>query len=256
MAIKNASDLLVYRRYPTAVKQKTRIFIKSSSPTNATGTINILNSATENGVNVASIETASATTGDQFLEKIRAKLILDSKYNAPTSSTTDGDYVFRDFENEFAGELSNDITLGNGTATIDSDAVIISVIREGETATKDPIAHSTSASFSVSQDYRDITTKDSGGFQQNAAGLRSFEITTEALQDYNSDLDFRDFFNSVGSRESVTVRFAERDTGGSSDKYYEGTAFITSLSMNAGVEDNATYSVTFTGTATITSGTD
>ena len=81
-------------------------------------------------------------------------------------------------------------------------------------------------------------------------------MSTDALQDYSADLDFKDFFDNIGNRESIVLRFAERDTGGSSDKYYEGSAFVTSLSMDAGVEDNLTYSVTFTGTATITSGTD
>ena len=79
-------------------------------------------------------------------------------------------------------------------------------------------------------------------------------MTTEALQDFNADVEFQEFFNDFKNKTKVTLRFSERLTGGS-DKYYEGSAFISSLSMNTGVEDNATYSVTFKGTASVVEGT-
>lgn len=41
MAIQNASDLLVYRRYPSAVAQVTRIKIKTTSPLDGSGTVKV-----------------------------------------------------------------------------------------------------------------------------------------------------------------------------------------------------------------------
>jgi len=168
-----------------------------------------------------------------------------------------GDFVYTDFTNSAVGVVSTIEVVPLGSVTINEGAIEVTVEVEGEDlADKTPVAFSTNASISFTNDVRDITNKDSAGYQEIASGLRSFEISTDALQDYTSDLDFKDFFDNIGNRESVIIRFAERDTGGSSDLYYEGNAFITSLSMDAGVEDNATYSVTFTGTAAVTSGTD
>ena len=102
---------------------------------------------------------------------------------------------------------------------------------------------------------RDITSKDSGGYQENAGGLRLFELSTDALQDINADLDFKEFYDDINERNEVIVRFAERATGGS-DVKWEGSGYISSLSMDAGVEENVTYSVTITGTGVVTKGTD
>jgi len=49
----------------------------------------------------------------------------------------------------------------------------------------------------------------------------------------------------------VIVRFAERDSG----VKWEGSGYVSSLSMDAGVEENVTYSVTITGTGVVTKGT-
>ena len=38
----------------------------------------------------------------------------------------------------------------------------------------------------------------------------------------------------------------------SDNKYYHGKAFVTSLSVNGGTEDQATFSVTLTGTGQLT----
>ena len=258
MAIKNASDLLVYRKFPGGQKQVTRIKVKTSSPLDNTGNIVLSNRTLANGQAAAGqgTLTVSANTGVAVLNALNTSLSGSTFLYSVSSAVVDGDFTYRDFTNNVIGSCLT-LAIANGTADFDSGALIITVETEGEgSGDKTPIAHSTSASFSISQDYRDITTKDSGGFQENASGLRSFEISTDALQDYSADLDFKDFFDNIGNRESIVLRFAERDTGGSSDKYYEGSAFVTSLSMDAGVEDNLTYSVTFTGTATITSGTD
>ena len=254
MAIKNASDLLVYKTVPSATAQVTRIRIIQSSPLNVNGTVKIINSANSSGTNVAEIETSvTGNTGATTLYWIQDKL-TPAGYTAG-ATITDGDYRYMDFTNTYAGDLTNTISIAAGTSTIDEGAITVTVITSGLDAGQEPIAHSTSASISFSADLRDTTTKDSDGWQTNLTGLKSFELSTDALVDLNADLDFQEFWNDYKDLTEVTVRFAERATG-SGDRYWQGNAYVTSLSMDAGVEENATYSVSFTGTAAATTGED
>ena len=256
MAIQNASDLLIYRKSPSAVAQVTRVRIRETSPLNQGGTVKVLNTADGSGVNVSELETVASTdTGTAIL--IHISNLLNVNGYTSSATTTDGDFKYRDFTNTFAGDLDNVLSVVDGTATIDEGAISVIVLTSGETADAyEPVAFSTSASFSVSRELRDKTNKDSLGFAEHLPGLKSFEMSTDALQDFNADLDFEEFFNDIGTTTPVIIRFAQRDTGGSSDLYYEGSAFITTVSMDAGVEENATYSASFTGTAAVTTGTD
>ena len=258
MAIQNASDLLIYRKSPSAVAQVTRVRIKESSPLNAAGTIKIINSANASGVNEAELTTNSSTNnGTSLLSVINLKLTTSSTPYTSSSLVTDGDFKYRDFTNVFAGDLVNTLSFADGSATIDEGAITVTVITSGETANAyEPVAFSTSASFSVSTELRDKTNKDSLGFAEHLPGLKSFEMSTDALQDFNADLEFQEFFNDIGSTTPVTIRFAQRATSGSTERFYEGSAFVTSVSMDAGVEENVTYSASFTGTAAVTTGTD
>lgn len=255
MAIKNASDLLVYKKSPANVAQVTRIRVLKVSPLSGNGTLKILNTTTSAGANVAELTTAiSGNTGAAVLGVLTNTLVANG-YSVPVSGEDDGDYIYKDCTNSFAGDV-NTLSVVDGTAEIDEGALEVIVITSGETLDgQEPIAHSTSASISFNNDLRDITSKDSGGYQENAGGLRSFELSTDALQDINADLDFKEFYDDINERNEVIVRFAERATGGS-DVKWEGSGYISSLSMDAGVEENVTYSVTITGTGVVTKGTD
>ena len=248
MAIINASDLLVYKKSPADVAQVTRVRALKVSPLNTAGTVKILNTTDGSGNNVAELETGfSANDGNSLLAQI-TNTLGSNGYSGPVTSVDDGDFVYRDFTNTFSGDV-NTLSFADGTATINEDAIEVIVITSGQTNNVyEPIAHSTSASVSFNMDLRDTTTKDSGGFQDNEGGLRSFELSTDALQDVNADLDFKEFFNDISSRSEVTVRFSERGSG----QKWEGVGIVTSASMDAGVEENTTYSVSITGTGVAT----
>ena len=251
MAIKNASDLLVYKKSPANVAQITRIKVLNTTPLSANGTVKILNTTTTQGANVAELETVATTSnsGSDLIIKIFTVLVNNGYSGGSTG--TEGDYVYRDFTNFHEGDV-NTLSFADGTAEIDDGGIEVIVIQSGETLNgQEPIAHSTSASISFNEDLRDITSKDSGGYQENAGGLRSFELSSDALQDINADLDFREFYDDVNERNEVIVRFAERDSG----VKWEGSGYVSSLSMDAGVEENVTYSVTITGTGVVTKGT-
>ncbi len=108
-----------------------------------------------------------------------------------------------------------------------------------------PIAHCTSASLSMNMDLRDSTTKSSGGFQANLGGLRSYEISSDAFVDITDSTDtseILELFTVYKNRTAVAISF------GAAGILYTGNALITSISIDAGVEENATYSISLTGT--------
>jgi predicted secreted protein len=252
MAIKNASDLLVYKKSPADVAQVTRVRVIEATPLDAVGTIKILNTTDGSGNNVAELSpdlNITGNTGGTLLNLLSNRLIANGYSSQPTE--TDGDYKYKDFTNTFAGDV-NTLSFADGTAEIEDGAIEVIVITSGETlGDYEPIAHSTSASISFNNDLRDVTTKDSAGFQENIGGLKSFELSSDALQDINADLDFKEFYDDINERNEVIIKFAERDSG----VRWEGSGYVSSLSMDAGVEENVTYSVTITGTSSVVKGT-
>ena len=254
MAIKNASDLLVYKKSPADVAQVTRVKVKKVSPLSAYGTIFVKNYTTSSGANVAQEETVGATNnGATVIIRISNVLTASSNYSSTTTIDpgVDSDFVYRDFTNAYQGDV-NTLSFADGTADINEGAIEVIVLTSGETLNDyEPIAHSTSASISFNNDLRDVTTKDSAGFQENIGGLKSFELSSDALQDINADLDFKEFYDDINERNEVIIKFAERDSG----VRWEGSGYVSSLSMDAGVEENVTYSVTITGTSSVVKGT-
>jgi len=120
--------------------------------------------------------------------------------------------------------------------------VVLSVTSGGSLQ---PIAHCTSASISVSMDLRDSTTKSSAGWQANLGGLKSWEISGDGFVEIAGvagHADSEELFTTLVAGTAVQCTF------GLSGMLYDGTAIITSFSIDAGVEENATYSISLTGT--------
>ena len=127
------------------------------------------------------------------------------------------------------------------------------VIRLKAGATGDPsdlLLHATSASLSVSRDLRDSTTKSSLGFSESLAGLKSWEMSGDGFVDFTTtgDQNAKQLLDQMLLDDPI-VEVSFGLTGGSVE--YTGTAFITSMSIDAGVEENATYSLSLTGTGSI-----
>lgn len=111
------------------------------------------------------------------------------------------------------------------------------------------ITHSTSASISFTMDVRDASTKDSGGYKESLEGQRSFTIECEGMTALDASNGFEELYAIWVARDTVTVKFG---TDVSGDQVYSGTCYITSLSMDSGVEDSSSFSVSFEGTGAIT----
>lgn len=217
MAIHNASDLLVYTKVSAAQKQRTRVRVLSTLPIAlpdgaTTGTIEINNISDGTNTIYDGISTAAASsTGIAVLTAIYDVLTNVTYGYTASAQVIDGDYVYRDFDNGANGIVPT-LSFSDGTATINTDGIIISIEKVGAVVEFEPTAFSTQASFSVNADLRDITNKDSNGWSESLVGLKSFEISTDALQALNPNnrVDSQIYFDKLTGRSLVNLSFSDR----------------------------------------------
>ena len=115
------------------------------------------------------------------------------------------------------------------------------------------IAAATDCSLSLNMETIDITTKDSAGYRELLAGMRSGSISVSGLIDYQSaDKDTVDLYTAWENRTSLTLKFSSEI---SSDTSFTASGFLTSLEQSGGTEDTATYSATFELTGQVTDAT-
>lgn len=113
------------------------------------------------------------------------------------------------------------------------------------------IAYATSGSLSISMDTRDVTNFSSNAWESTIEGQRSWALSCDgvyAWRTLTADAFGADdmWVDYIHKRQLVTVRFGTTDTE-SGDSSYRGTAWVTDVSINAGTEDTATYSISFKG---------
>lgn len=120
------------------------------------------------------------------------------------------------------------------------------------------VAFSTSCSLEVTMDEIDQTNKSSSGWKQIIGGLRSWSVSADALYQNEAEVgktafvDFWDHLGGTNQRAKVFVELAITGGAGSDgNKYYHGEAYVTSLSVNGGTEDQATFSVSLTGSGAL-----
>tara|TARA_R110002153_G_scaffold64943_1_gene174025 strand:- start:105 stop:509 length:405 start_codon:yes stop_codon:yes gene_type:complete len=111
------------------------------------------------------------------------------------------------------------------------------------------ITHSTSASISFSMETRDASTKDSAGYREILEGQRSYTIECEGMTALDAANGFEELFAAWVARTVLTVKFGTADA---TDQFYQGTGYLTSLSMDSGVEDSSTFSASFEMSGTVT----
>lgn len=114
------------------------------------------------------------------------------------------------------------------------------------------VAAATSGSFSGSRDVIDATTKDNDGRREILIAGSSWSMSADGLIQYdlkatvNGNIELFDLW-----RNATKVRLAWT-TGQDGDYVYYGDAYITSLEESAGLNEVATFSVSFEGDGDIT----
>ena len=108
------------------------------------------------------------------------------------------------------------------------------------------LAHTTSASLSLEMATIDISSKDDSGNQNVIGGQKTSSIDFEGLTDFSaSGYGIDDLFDLLDNRTEVAWTL-----GVSGGANFTGQGFITSLSVDAPMEDATTYS----GSITVTDG--
>jgi predicted secreted protein len=114
-----------------------------------------------------------------------------------------------------------------------------------------PLLKATSASLELSVDLPDATTKDSAGWSEFFAGVRSFTLSTDGLVDYatSANVETDELVALLIARSAVAVEFSTSTAG---DMKLAGNAFISSISQTADMESPSGFSVSFQGTGALT----
>lgn len=142
--------------------------------------------------------------------------------------------------------------------------VVIQVSTDTTEGNLQTVAHCTSASLSLTRDLRDSTTKSSEAWSESLAGLKSWELSgdgfvelLDTVNDYDpyagSDQDLMGYtklYDLWQAGTNVYVKFGSSGAG----NHYDGQGFISSLSAEGGVEENATFSITITGSGNLNVG--
>jgi len=117
------------------------------------------------------------------------------------------------------------------------------------------VAFATSCSLELSADEIDQTNKDSGGWKSIIQGTRSWSVSADAMYQNEAEASkkaFTDFFANVNARTKVYIELTIANALGSDNNvYYSGEAYVSSLSVNGGTEDQATWSISLTGTGAL-----
>lgn len=110
------------------------------------------------------------------------------------------------------------------------------------------IGLATNCSITLNRDMRDVSNKDSAGWKALLTGQKNWQVSTEGLYNPSSTNGMIAMYNAwyAGTLLTLTMKNSTQDW------YWSGTAYITSLQINAPNEGNVTYSVTFQGTGAIT----
>jgi len=115
-----------------------------------------------------------------------------------------------------------------------------------------PLMCQTNVTITLNDAMIDATCKQSAGYSVLLPGLRDFAFTADALVDFDedvNDLGITTLFAAYDARTPINILISNPVIP---QGYYVGLTYIDSIEVNAPMEDVVTYTVSFTGTYTIT----
>ena len=120
------------------------------------------------------------------------------------------------------------------------------------------VAYSTSATININHSTRSTSNKESAGWEENMEGMRNWDVSCDALYAWldasgsaiSNETLSEIFTGYMHTRASFSLTFGT--TGSTAgDTKYTGTAWLTSASLTAPLEDTSTFSVTFQGSGAL-----
>ena len=115
-----------------------------------------------------------------------------------------------------------------------------------------PLMCQTNVTITLNDAMIDATCKQSAGYSVSLPGLRDFAFTADALVDFNegvSDTGITTLFAAYDARTPINILISNPVIP---QGYYTGLTYIESIEVNAPMEDVVSYTVSFSGTYTIT----
>lgn len=116
--------------------------------------------------------------------------------------------------------------------------------------------HVTDLSVSVSTETRDTTTKNNAGYRALLPGLKTLTVNFTAFYAGDATNGYNELMTDflAGNKQDVKVCSYDFDTDTEEvgDKEIVFEAYITSLELSAGTEDNASYTCTLECVSAIT----
>ena len=125
------------------------------------------------------------------------------------------------------------------------------------------IAHATSCMLNFTVDEFDTTSKDTGSWKASVPGMKGWNMTSDNL--YTPDADkllslaiarttIKLYWIPSSNTESsnMVTHTPSLSEGGNTYKYYVGNAWINNIQATAPNDDNANFTVSFTGTGALT----
>jgi predicted secreted protein len=115
-----------------------------------------------------------------------------------------------------------------------------------------PLMCQTNVTITLNDAMIDATCKQSAGYSVSIPGLRDFAFTADALVDFNegvSDTGITTLFAAYDARTPINILISNPVIP---QGYYTGLTYIDSIEVNAPMEDVVSYTVSFSGTYTIT----
>jgi len=114
----------------------------------------------------------------------------------------------------------------------------------------------TDLSVSISTDTRDTTTKNNAGYRALLPGLKSLSVNFTSLYATDATQGFDQLMTAYnnGTLQAVKVTSYDFDTPGENtgDDRLTFDAYVTSLELSAGTEDNASFTCTMECVSAIT----
>lgn len=111
------------------------------------------------------------------------------------------------------------------------------------------VGHTTSCSISLSTDLPDATTKDSSGWNEVIAGVKSGEISFDGLVDYSDSANSNEIADYLIAGTQVTCVFGTSTSG---ERIYTAEGYVNSIEISAEMESPVSYSGSITLTGAVT----
>ncbi len=122
------------------------------------------------------------------------------------------------------------------------------------------VANLTSCDINFEMGTREVTTKTSAGNKEVLEGMMSWSGSGSGFFEDGDTDGFSGLLAAYQARTAVALIYTEYNAAGTTpatgSEKYTGNIFITSISRTDGLEESATFEVSFEGTGALTAGTN